>query len=114
MWGGITPPGPKQVKSGPKGEVGLFQDDQEENQLVRQPSNYIDLDNEDKKFAEILNIIQNDFIPRRQFSSKNNRSKWVKGRIKHLIGIKKGMYRRLKRGKENLRQHTTEFKTDLS
>ena len=67
------------------GEVGLFQEDQEENKLVHQPSNYIDLDNEDEKFAEILKIIQ--------------------GRIKHLIGIKKGMYRRLKRGKENLRHH---------
>ena len=65
MWCGITPPGPEQVKSGPMGEVGLFQDDQEENKLVRQPSNYIDLDNKDEHFAEILKIIQNDFIPRR-------------------------------------------------
>ena len=73
-------------------EVRLFQDDQEENKLVCQPSNYIDLDNEDENFAEILKIIQNDFIPRRQFSSKNNKPKWMKGRIKHLIGIKKGMY----------------------
>ena len=47
MWGGITPPGPELGKSGPLREVGLFQDDQEENKLVRQPSNYIDLDNED-------------------------------------------------------------------
>ena len=73
MWGGITPPEPEQVKSGPVGEVGLFQDDHEENKLVRQPSNFIDLDNEDESFAEILKIIQNDFIPRRQFSSKNNK-----------------------------------------
>ena len=99
MWGVFTPPGPEQVKSGPMGEVGLFRDDQEENKLVRQPSNYIDLDNEDENFAEILKIIQKDFIPRRQFSSKNNKLKWMKGRIKHLIGIKKGMYRRLKEGR---------------
>ena len=44
MWDGITPPGPEQVKSGPMGEVGLFQDDQEENKLVCQPSNYIDFE----------------------------------------------------------------------
>ena len=95
----------KQVKPGPVEEVGLFQDDQEENKLVRQPSNYIDFDNEDENFAEILKIIQNDFIPIRQFSSKINKPKWMKGRIKHLIGIKKGMYRRLKGGEENLRHH---------
>ena len=77
------------MKSGPVGEVGLFQDDQEENKLVRQPSNYIDLGNEDENFTEILQIIQNDFIPRRQFSSKNNKPKWMKSRIKHLIAIKK-------------------------
>ena len=63
------------MKSGPMGEVGSFQNDQEENKLVRQTSNYIDLDNEDENFAEILKIIQNDFIPRRQFSSKNNKPK---------------------------------------
>ena len=56
-------------ESGPMGEVGLFHDDQEENKLVRQPLNYIDLDNEDENFVEILKIIQNNFIPRRQFSS---------------------------------------------
>ena len=105
MWCGITPPGPEQGKSGPVGEVGLFQDDQEENTLVRQPSNYIDLDNEDENFVEIFKIIQNDFIPRKQFSSKNDKQKWVKGRIKYPIGIKKGMYRRLKRWEENLRHH---------
>ena len=38
MWGGIKRPGPEQVKSGPVGEVGLFQDDQEKNKFVRQPS----------------------------------------------------------------------------
>ena len=91
------------MKSGPVGEVGLFQNDQEENKLARQPSNYIDLDNEDEIFAEILKITQKDFIPRRKFSSKNNKPKWMKGRIKPLIGIKKGMYRRLKRVEENLR-----------
>ena len=63
------------MKSGPVGELGLFQDYQEENMLVRLPSNYIDLDNEDENFGEILKIIQNDFIPRRQFSSKNNKTK---------------------------------------
>ena len=96
---------PEQVKSGPVGEVRLFQDDQEENKLVCQPSNYIDLDIEDKHLEEILKIIQNDFIPRKQLSSKNNKLKWMKGKIKHLIGIKKGIYRRLKRGEENLRHH---------
>ena len=83
----------------------MTKDDQEQNKLVCQPSNYIDLDNEDENFAEILKIIQNDFIPRRQFSSKNNKPKWMKGRIKHLIGNKKYMYRKYKRGEENLRLH---------
>ena len=32
------------------GEVGLFQEDHEENKLVRQTSNYIYLDNEDEIF----------------------------------------------------------------
>ena len=67
-------------------------------------SHSINMDQEYDNFVETLKNIQKEFIPMKQRRSKKNDPNWMNNRIKYLLGTKKGIYRRLKRGEENLRQ----------
>lgn len=106
-WEGISSPVveennlPGQVSSGSASGVTLThgevsRSDQIGINSARVSINCINLDEEYNYFVQKLKDIQNYFIPKKQFRSSNNDPKWMNSRIKHLIGIKKGLYRRLK------------------
>ena len=57
-----------------------------------------------ENFISTLKDIQGEFIPTKIRKSENNDPNWMNNSLKHLIGKKKGIYRKLRRGEEHLRQ----------
>ena len=71
------------------------------------------VDDQYNSFVNTLKNIQSDYIPEKQFRSRNNDPKWMNCRIKHMIGIKRGIYKRLKRGEQHLRQQYIQLNRDV-
>ena len=54
-------------------------------------------------FKQIIHRGQEQNIPNKQFRTGNSDPRWLNNRLKYLIGKKKGIYRRVQRGEERLR-----------
>ncbi|MCP4269715.1 MAG: hypothetical protein GY777_29775 [Candidatus Brocadiaceae bacterium] len=60
-------------------------------------------------FLDVVHRGQELNIPSRQYRSKRTDPRWLNNRLKHMIGKKKGVYRRIKRGEIQLRSQYTEL-----
>ncbi len=65
------------------------------------------------KFLNILHSGQDTFIPVRKNRNIKNDPPWMNERIKFLIGRQKGIYRKIKRGDENLRNEYNQIKREV-
>ena len=64
-------------------------------------------------FENNLLIAQNSYIPKREYRNKRNDPKWFNNKIRHLVAVKKGNFRRLKDGQENIRNSFNTTKRTL-
>ena len=58
------------------------------------------------KYSRLVNLIhsgQHRYIPSKTFRANNSDPRWLNNRIKYLIGQRKGIYRKIKRGENQLR-----------
>ena len=60
-------------------------------------------------FVDRIHTGQLANIPYRTIRSKKNDPKWMTGRLKHYIGVKRGIYNRVKAGEEELRPQYNEL-----
>lgn len=65
------------------------------------------VDGDYNKFINLLSKGQELHIPHRKLRSCKNDPKWMTGRLRGMIGIKRGIYRRLKAGEVGLRDRYT-------
>ena len=56
------------------------------------------------KFVRILLSGQDRYIPYRNIRSTSTTPRWMTNRLKHLIGVKRGIYKRMKNGELELRE----------
>ena len=73
----------------------------------------LNMDGEYENFVTTLKNIQKEFIPSKRFRTNYSDPRWMNNRVKHLIGVKKGIYRRIKRGEEHLRQRYIELTREV-
>ena len=57
----------------------------------------------DNQLVNVLTTGQKKYIPYRQIKSIRNDPRWMTDRLKYMIGMKRGIYKRIKSGKTNLR-----------
>ena len=60
-------------------------------------------------FVENLYAGQRANIPYRAIRTDRNDPKWMNARLKHCIGLKRGIYKKVKAGEEGLRQQYNEL-----
>lgn len=63
-----------------------------------------------KNFESNVLIAQKSYIPNREYRSKCNDPKWFNNKIRHLVAVKKGIYRRIKGGEVHLRDRFNTLK----
>ena len=73
----------------------------------------ITIEEEYERIIEQLITGQMINIPYKEIRTKNNDPKWMTDKIKHYIGIKKGIYRKIKNGEDHLRQRYNELARDV-
>ncbi|XP_069941667.1 uncharacterized protein [Cherax quadricarinatus] len=64
-------------------------------------------------FLNNVHSAQSIYIPQREIRSNNNDPKWVNRRLKHLLGEKRGIYRRIRRGEVNLTDQYVQLKREV-
>ena len=68
-----------------------------------------EVDNMYNYFVNKLHAGQSANIPCRAIRSDNNDPRWMTARLKHYIGLKRGIYRKVKAGDDNLRPQYNEI-----
>ena len=70
-----------------------------------------------EQFIATINNAQNKHIPKRKFRSIRNQPKWMNNRLLDLLGKKKGVYRKVKKGENHLLGYyqnlTRQVKTEI-
>nr|XP_053644522.1 uncharacterized protein LOC128697033 isoform X1 [Cherax quadricarinatus] len=64
-------------------------------------------------FLNTMHAAQRTFIPYKEIRSNRNDPKWMNNRLKYLLGHKKGIYRRIKRGEGHLMNQYIDIKRDI-
>ncbi|KAK8738331.1 hypothetical protein OTU49_017424, partial [Cherax quadricarinatus] len=64
-------------------------------------------------FLNTIHAAQRTFIPYKEIRSNRNDPKWMNNRLKYLLGHKKGIYRRIKRGEGHLMNQYIDIKRDI-
>ena len=62
-----------------------------------------EVDNDYNNFVNILASGQDKYIPYRKIRSNKNSPKWMTNNLKHLIGVKRSIYKKIKNGEVELR-----------
>ena len=65
------------------------------------------------ELVEKIRVAQDTFIPKKALRSNNSQPKWFTNKIKHLLGTKNGLYKKLKRGEVLVRDRLSSVKREL-